>query len=221
MLSLEKEFKEKLQAIYKSAPLDALSFHRMYKACALSECFGMCCNGGSDFYLSEEAETIRRVVNRHGEFFAAQNLPLPEKIFAEERDEETGEIYPSTNTRRVTYPEGLLPAHFPPTACIFRNDAGACTLQTLGIEQDKGGWWYKPFACWLFPIKLRHGGKPLIHVAHASTDKYADEDYPGFVGYAKCGAECKNGGKPAYEVLAQEIAALSNLLGRDLMSEMS
>jgi hypothetical protein len=219
MLSLSGPFKEKLLDQYRNAPLDLASFFRNYKACGLGECLGMCCNGGSGFYMKEESETIAKLVEENRDWFAAQGAPMPEKIFDEEVDEETGEVELSTNTRETIYPDGYLPPHFPNTSCVFRDPKGACTLQKLGVEKGVGGWAYKPFACWLFPLELEHGGKPFIHVAHHSTDEYVDETYPGFVGYTKCGAECKTGGTPAYKILEGEIKALSDLLERDLMSE--
>jgi len=220
MLSLEKTFREQLLEKYRVAPIDIPSFHRNYKVCAKGECAGLCCNGGAGFYMDEEPETIRRLVDENKEFFAAQGLSLPEKIFDEELDEDTGKILLSTNIREnVSYPPGLLPPHFPATACIFKRDDGACTLQTLGVEQGKHGWSYKPLACWLFPLELERDGKPFISVAHASTDEYTDDEYPGFTAFTKCGAECASGGKPAYEVLAGEITELSRLLDRDLLSE--
>jgi hypothetical protein len=221
MLSLETTFNEKLREQYRTAPLDVPSFYRLYTICSMAECQGICCSGGSGFYLSEEADTIRELTTKHADFFEKQGVPLPKNIFDEELDEATGEIELSTNTREVKYPDSFaLPAHFPSTACIFKRPDGACTLQVLGVEQGKPSWWYKPIACWLFPIELEHGGKPFIHVAHASTDEYVDDEYPGFVGFTGCGKECKNGkGKPAYEVLERELAALSHWLGRDLMSE--
>jgi len=219
MLSLEANFRERLLESYRTAPLDAASFHKNYKVCGMGECLGLCCNGGSGFYMTEESDTIRKLVDENGEFFRKQGLDLSGEIFDEELDEETGEIELSTNTRPTAYPPGLLPPHFPSTSCIFKRDDGACTLQALSLEQGKPGWWYKPLACWLFPIELEHGGKPFIHVAHASTDEYVDTEYAGFVGFTKCGAECTSGGQPAYKVLEHEIAALAKLLGRDLMSE--
>lgn len=169
--------------------------------------------------MTEESDTIRKLADEHKDFFAKQGIDLSGKIFDEEIDEETGEVELSTNTREYTYSAGLLPDHFPATSCIFKRDDGACTLQVLSVEQGKDSWWYKPLACWLFPIELEYGGKPFIHVAHASTDEYVDAEYPGFVGFTKCGAECKSGGKPAYQILEREIAQLSKMLERDLMSE--
>jgi hypothetical protein len=219
MLSLETIFRDKLLDQYQNAPLDVASFHRLYKACGPGECLGMCCNGGSGFYLDEEADTIRTLVSKNTAFFEKQGLPMPENIFDEELDEETGKMELSTQVRPTTYPSGLKPSHFPDTACIFRRGDGACSLQLLGLEQGKPGWWYKPVACWLFPIELEWDGKPHIRVAHATTDEYVDETYPGFVGYTKCGSECPSMGKPAYLVLEHEIKELSRWLGRDLLGE--
>lgn len=219
MLELTPVFREKLYEFYRDAPLDVASFHRRYRACGAGECLGLCCNGGSGFYLAEEADVIREAVATNAAFFRHHLPDLPERLFDEETDAATGEVTLSTNTKPATYPDGLRPAHFPETTCVFRREDGACTLQILGISQSKHGWSYKPFACWLFPIELDYAGKPHIRVAHASTDEYVDAEYPGFVGFTRCGAECPDTGKPAYEVLANEIAMLSQLLDRDLMKE--
>ena len=220
MLSLAVPFEEKLRISYQQAPIDAASFFRHYKYCQMSDCLGMCCNGGSGFYMDEEHQTITKLVQDNPDFFARQGLTLKaEELFDKETDEETGEVELSTNTRDTTYPPGLKPDHFPSTTCVFKREDGACTLQALGMEEGKDSWSYKPFACWMYPIELEHGGKPFIHVAHHSTDEYIDETYPGFVGFTKCGTECKSGGMPAYQILGREIEALSKLLKRDLMSE--
>ena len=219
MLSLAKEFKEKLADSYRTAPIDLASFHRHYKYCEIGECEGLCCNGGSGFYLPEEPETISKAVREKSGFFERNNMNLPGKLFDEEVDEETNEVELSTNTHAATYRDGLLPPHFPSTACIFKRNDNACSLQVLSVEEGRHRWWYKPVACWLYPIELEYGGKPHISVAHASTDEYIDDEYPGFVGFTPCGKECKKGGKPAYQVLEHEIAKLSELIGRDLMSE--
>jgi hypothetical protein len=219
MLSLEDTFREKLRDTYRVAPIDLKSFHRKYKVCSLPDCLGMCCNGGSGFYMQEEADTIRELFTKHTEFFKSQGIPTELPPLVTEKDEETGEETLSTGIRDCTYPEGMLPAHWPATSCIFKRNDGACTLQVLSVEQGKPSWWFKPLACWMFPLELEHDGKPHIHVAHHSTDEYIDEEYAGFTGYTKCGAECPSDGKPAYEVLKYEIAQMSKMLDRDLMSE--
>lgn len=219
MLSLEKTFREKMQQRYAAAPLDAASFFRNYQACT-GNCAALCCSGGSAFYMQEEADTVRRLVTDHREFFLRNGIPIDEPYLDEELDEKTGLIEIATSVRPMDYPQGLLPEHFEKTACVFRRASdGFCALQALSIDQGKPGWWYKPLACWLFPLEIERAGKPFIHVAHASTDEYADDGYPGFVGFTQCGTECGNGGEPAYKVLAEEIKALSHLLERDILSE--
>ncbi len=220
MLSQADNFRQKLKSRYKSAPLDIASFLRHYKACGMNECYGLCCNGGTSLYIEEEKHTISKLVEENRGFFNQLGLPMPAQIFEEEADAETGEINYSTTTRETIYPEGILPPHFPATACIFRGTGGACSLQMLSTQKGHDSWHYKPFACWLYPIELEHGGQPHIRVAHHSTDEYVDETYPGFVGFTPCGSECSNGkGTPAYQILEREIAALSSLLERDLMAE--
>lgn len=170
--------------------------------------------------MKEEADTINTLVKDNRDFFLKNGIPIDEPYLDEEKDEETGQIEISTNVRPMEYPEGKLPAHFDKTACVFRRASdGACTLQALSIEKGKPGWWYKPLACWLFPLEIERSGKPFISVAHASTDEYTDAEYPGFVAYTGCGMECAKDGKPAYEVLTGEIKELSRLLDRDLMRE--
>jgi hypothetical protein len=219
MLSIFDSVRDTFREQYRNAPIDLASFHRHYRACDVRECQAICCSGGSGFYYPQEPEAIRRIAAEHGDFFARIGIPLPEQLFDEETDEETGEVELSTNTRPYAYPPGAKPAHFDATACIFRAPNGWCGLQQLGMEQGKDPWAYKPVACWLFPIELEHDGKPHIHVAHHSTDEYVDEDYPGFVGFTGCGKECKTGGRPAYEVLQREITVLSQWLERDLIAE--
>lgn len=219
MLSLPDEILTRFKQQYQTAPIDIPSFYRKYKACGFGECSAICCNGGTGFYYEEEAQNIQNVVNENPEFFKKQGLSLPEKLFYYEEDEETGKMEPSTETRDVEYPKGVKPAHFPSTTCIFRADSGACSLQALSVEQGKDSWWHKPFSCWMFPIELEYDGLPHIRVAHHSTDEYVDNEYPGFVGYVKCGMECAEDGKPAYQILEKEIATLSTLLGRDLLKE--
>jgi hypothetical protein len=219
MLSIADSIRDRFRAQYGDAPLDAASFHRFYQSCDVKGCHAICCSGGAGFYYPEEPETIRRVAAGHADFFTAQGIPLPEQLFDEEADEETGEVELSTNTRPHAYPPGVRPAHFDDTACIFRQPNGWCGLQNLAVTQGEEPWAYKPVACWLFPIELEHDGKPRIHVAHHSTDEYIDEEYPGFVGFTGCGRECPKTGRPAYQVLEKELAVLSQWLGRDLLKE--
>ncbi len=218
MLSIFESVREQFIQQYQAAPLDLSSFHRRYKSCA-GGCHALCCSGGAGFYYAQESDAIRRLVASEPEFFAARGIPSTEAIFDEEVDDETGEVQLSTNTRPFEYPAGIKPAHFDATACIFREDSGACSLQVLAMQQGKDGWWHKPVACWLFPIELERDGDPFIHVAHASTDEYVDAEYPGFVGFTRCGAECKETGTPAYLLLQKEIATLSKWLERDLLAE--
>jgi hypothetical protein len=218
MLSLETLFREKMLTKYQKAPIDLASFYRKYKYCDLKDCIGLCCHGGVGFYMKEEPETIRKVAAEHAEFFQHQGLAPFGELFDEELNDKTGLVELYTNTREESYPEGLMPPHFPHTSCIFRRGDGACTLQVLSVEQNKPSWWFKPIACWMFPLEMEKSGEPHIHIAHASTDEYVDPTYAGFVEYTKCGAECPDG-KPAYQVLEYEIKTLSRFLERDLMSE--
>ena len=131
MLSLESVFNEKLREQYRTAPLDVASFHRHYKVCSMADCAGMCCNGGSGFFMKEEGDTILELAAKHPDFFEKQGIPLPEKVLDEEVDEDTGEIEFSTNTRDFVYPSHItVPEHWPSTSCIFKRADGAVFLNT-------------------------------------------------------------------------------------------
>ena len=220
MLSLQKEFADQWKIAYQNAPLDVASFHRHYKSCAMGECSGMCCNGGSGFFVDKEADTIQTLVDENRAFFDAQGLPMPPALFEYYHDAIQDRQMATLETRKMKHPEGLLPKHFPETSCIFKRQDGACSLQLLSIEKGKPGWWYKPFACWAFPLELEDDNGPVIRVAHKSTDTDIDENYAGFVDFTKCGKECAKGeGRPAYEVLKHEIETFSKIVERDIMKE--
>jgi len=221
MLSLSPESKAKIVEMFKGAELDVASFYRTYRYCGLGECGGACCYGGAGFYVDEEHQVIQKQVDEKRAFFEQQGAVLTDKIFDEEIDENSGELVLSTNVRDFDYSPRVVPPDFPHTSCVFRTPGGSCTLQALGISEGKPSWWYKPLACWLFPIQLEDVEGPenrrYIHVVHPETDDFVR----GGEGFVQCGIECNKaeGGKPAYEILTGEIAALSELLGRDIMKE--
>jgi hypothetical protein len=74
-------------------------------------------------------------------------------------------------------------------------------LQILSEGDGKHPWYYKPFTCWLQPIKLSDSA---IRLYDETTDPNKLPNYDGFVIRTFCGRteEC---GQPATEVLKEEI----------------
>jgi hypothetical protein len=107
------------------------------------------------------------------------------------------------------------PVHFNETACVFLLNDGRCGLQILSERDGKHPRYYKPFTCWLQPIKLSDSA---VRLYDETTDPNKLPDYDGFVIRTFCGRteEC---GQPAAEVLKEEIDFLGDLLDRDLLAE--
>jgi hypothetical protein len=109
------------------------------------------------------------------------------------------------------------PDHFNETACVFLLDDGRCGLQVLSIQEGKHPWFYKPFTCWLQPIKLTDGE---VRLYDEDSDPNKLPGYDGFVTRTCCG-QTETDGLPAAEILREELEFLGKLIGRDLLSELS
>jgi hypothetical protein len=109
------------------------------------------------------------------------------------------------------------PQHFDQTACVFLLDDSHCGLQVLGQLDGKHPWYYKPFSCWLLPIKMYNGE---IHLFDYYGDPFRFPDYDGFFACIFCGrtSEC---GQPAAITLRVELEFLGRLLDRDLLAELT
>jgi hypothetical protein len=85
----------------------------------------------------------------------------------------------------------------------------------LSVQDGKHPWYYKPFTCWLQPIKISDGE---IWLYDEQTDPFKFPDYDGFVTRTFCGRTSPNG-VPAVEGLKEELEFLGKLLNRDLLEE--
>ncbi len=103
------------------------------------------------------------------------------------------------------------PAHFPATACAFLMDDARCALQALAMNEGRHPWYYKPLPCWLHPITIRPGRWPAVYLPDESNDPLTEENYPGFAPWTPCGKTCETG-KPAREVLAEELRFLKGII---------
>lgn len=222
MLALTDQMKEELHRRYFKAPLDAAAFFRPYKWCDLKDCQGLCCSGGVYPEMDVEVRMLQKLADDKRDYFLSQGIDLPKEVMEPGYDEAAKREEMGTKTRPFHYPPGLLPPHFPSTACVFRADNGACGLQLLSLAEGQHPWWYKPMPCWLFPIVLERQGKPIITIHTRDNDDTRTADYPGFTESTQCGAQCHGaGGRPAWQAFAQEIEMLSELIGRNLQKEIA
>jgi hypothetical protein len=196
--------------------VDHAAFERPITRCDLARCRGSCCATG--VALNDESiHVIERLVEREREWFASIGHPLPEHVIgrpaaAVERGFARTALVPHQFRGSV---EGF-PAHFPDAACVFLLNDGRCSLQALAMARGKHPWYYKPTPCWLHPIVL---SDDAVTVPDERTDRLPDIEDEGFTTETFCG-RTEPCGRPAREVLREEIDFLSRIAGRDLGAEL-
>ena len=198
--------------------VEAQSFRRPVSRCDISTCRGMCCYDG--VYVSQDsARVIERVAKEHAGFFTSLGLQLPEEVIVEGNwPRKTGGLKTAVAPRAFSGTVAGFPPHFKDTACVFLTGDGRCSLQMLSVHLGRHSWYYKPVKCWMHPITLE-GEEGAVLVLHSDrTDPYRFPGYDGFVSRIFCGRTCP-GGAPASVVLAEELAFLSRIVGRDLLVE--
>jgi hypothetical protein len=198
--------------------VDAKAFRRPVARCDISTCRGMCCYDG--VYVSQDsAPVIERVAKEHAGFFASLGLQLPEEVIVEgDWPWKTGGLKTAVAHRAFSGTVEGFPPHFKDTACVFLTGDGRCSLQLLSMHLGRHPWYYKPVKCWMHPITLE-GEEGAVLLLHSDrTDPYRFPGYDGFVSRIFCGRTCP-GGAPASVVLAEELAFLSQIVGRDLLVE--
>ena len=217
MLSMSEQSKAALHARFHDAELDVAAFLRNYQGCELCTCKAQCCYTGTVLQDGEE-KIITDLMKQHAAPLK-EWLPKLPKVPFEEVDllGTTNHACTMTKVRPYNYKRAL-PEHFDSTRCVFADSEGKCGLQRLSLQQKQHPWWYKPLDCWLHPIRLVADPKPMITIPTEENDPYKTEGYPGYTAFTPCGAVAKSG-KPGYEVLSQELAALGTLLKRDLIAE--
>lgn len=202
-----------IRAAYRDAPLDVAAFRRRYARCDLAECQGMCCYGGVSPEQAEIA-VIKQATKAHRAFFREAGLDITDMPFTHTADNQV-------RTDIAPFAYASLPAHFDHTACALRDAQGRCTLQLLGARLGEDAWWFKPLTCWLFPISLTDAeDRPCITIHTERSDPVKSGHYPGFTAHTRCGAE-HPGGIEGHRLFRDELGALSELLGRDLLKELA
>lgn len=217
MLSMCEQDKAALYARFHDAVLDAAAFLKKYQPCELCTCKAQCCYTGTVLQDGEK-KIIKDVMKRHGAILI-EWLPHLPKVPVEKVELLGVSNHVCSMTKVRPYGgHRNLPEHFDATRCVFADDEGKCGLQRLSLQQKQHPWWYKPLDCWLHPIRLVDHPKAIITIPTEKNDPYKTQGYPGYTAFTPCGAAAQ-GGKPGYDVFSEELIALGELLGRDLIAE--
>lgn len=208
--------------VVRSLVLDHDALARPLARCELADCRGTCCHDGV-YLADDEAVAILHLVDEAGDEFQAMglNLPDPYVVYGAESGIASG-----WKTATVTVSPEMqandYPKHFPLTRCVFLLADSRCALQVIAEQRGLTKWHYKPTTCWLHPLSLLTGGgrTPILTLHNEISDPQVRPGYPGFVPHTHCGRTCPDG-HPARDVLAEELAALGSLGGRDLLAELA
>jgi len=211
-----------LRRLLQRVELDREALSRPIARCEISTCLGTCCHDG--VYLNDdEAALISKLAIQHEERFQEYGLELPSSPIETAADASGKGVRIKTATRPFPMSKRVpdYPEHFSDTNCVFQGEDGRCGLQRLSMDLGEHPWFYKPFTCWIHPLSIIHppGRPPILTLYSAETDPQNSPDYPGFVSQTGCGktASC---GRPAYEVLREEIEALGEFAGRNFWEEL-
>jgi len=212
--------RELLAETVRAMTLDREALSRPLTRCDLGACGGTCCHDGV-YLSSEEAAAIRTLVQDERKEIEETGVPLPEQVvvYGKWRDIASG---PKTATKSAPMRKSIAdyPAHFPETSCVFLLPDARCALQAYSVDQGLHPWHWKPLTCWLHPLSIKAGPnhKPVLTLYSTETDPQRFEDYDGFVCRTHCG-RTEETGEPAWQVLREELAALGEIGGRDLIAE--
>ena len=206
---------EAVRKQYGDVPLDPAEFQRKLTRCSLS-CKGMCCYGGVSVD-DDTAEVLQRLATERRSDFQKMGLDLPNPVVAPTEWHGVKGNITALKPRNFRSRVKDYPAHFDETACAFLMEDARCGLQVLAEIDGKHPWYYKPFSCWLLPIKLWKGA---IRLFDKITDPFLYPGYPGFISCTHCGRTDESGA-PASELLTPELEYLGKLLNRDLIRELA
>lgn len=199
----------------RTASLDPREFERPLARCSVANCHGVCCYDGVPVD-DDTAAVLQKLSVEHATEFQQMGLSLPDEVIVE--CEWRGSAAKKTAVRPFPFRSLLrdYPQHFAETACVFLLDDGRCGLQRLAESHHEHPWYYKPFACWLHPIKMADGA---IRLYDEASDPHRYPGYDGFVTRTFCGRTAA-GGCPAAALLQAELEYLGALLHRDLPAEL-
>ena len=150
----------------------------------------MCCYDGASLDESTAAQ-VQSLADTRREDFMAMGLALPPQ--AVELNTWNGVSSWKTSVKPFPYRSLVqdYPTHFGETACAFLLEDGRCGLQILAEQDGKHRWYYKPFTCWLQPIKL---SEDAVRLYDEDSDPNKIPGYDGFVVRTHCGRTEPRGG---------------------------
>jgi|SRR5579863_5145123 len=209
-----KKSAETLIREYGQVELNSEEFQRKLFRCELS-CKGMCCYGGVSVD-KDTATVLQKLADERKSDFEAMGLNLSAPVVAPAEWRGVVSYITALKPRQFRSQVSDYPAHFDETACVFLMEDARCGLQVLSEIDGKHPWYYKPFSCWLLPIKLWKGAIRLFDTA---SDPFTYSDFPGFISRTRCGRTDENG-VVAAELLKPELEHLGRLLKRDLLGEL-
>jgi hypothetical protein len=160
----------------KDAKLNPAEFKRQLSRCSIGTCQGMCCYGGASADDSTAAVIQRLSIERASDF-QDMGLELPKQVVTPTEWHGVVGNITALKPRPFRSLVADYPAHFDETACVFLLDDARCGLQVLAARDGKHQWYYKPFSCWLPPIKISNSE---IHLYDYSSDPFRFPDYDGF-----------------------------------------
>lgn len=206
----ERELRRQL----REAALDHDSFATPLRVCELTDCRATCCHDGV-FLEAEERDVIDEVVTTRRRTLETYGWQEPRWFTRED-----GRVRSVTNPASPDELAAGFPDHFPRSRCVFLDAGHRCVLQRLATDEGRHPWFWKPISCWMHPLVLRsRGGRPVLTLPAGGDDPTAAPGYPGFSSCTPCGMPCP-GGEPAHQVLADELAWLGEISGRDLLVEL-
>jgi len=209
-----------LAELVRGLSVDHAALQRPLRRCDLAACGGTCCHDG--VYLSpEEAGVLRELPSEDLGELAALGWERPERwvVYGKWRDVASG---PKTATRPAPMRRIVadFPRHFPETRCVFLLGDARCALQVLAGRRGWHPWHLKPLTCTLHPLSIVSGPdrRPRLTLHDEGSDPQRFDDYDGFVPRTHCGRTVE-GGDPAWRVLREELEAIGEIGGRDLVGE--
>jgi len=205
---------ESVRKEYARVPLDTIEFQRKLTRCELS-CQGMCCYGGVSVDR-DTADVLLRLAKERESDFRKMGLELADPVVTPTEWQGVVGNITALKPRKFRSRVNNYPGHFDESACTFLMEDAKCGLQVLSAMDGKHPWYYKPFNCWLLPIKLWKGA---IRLFDKTTDPFLYPDYPGFISRTFCGRTDASG-EPASKLLTPELEYLGKILDRDLVGEL-
>lgn len=206
----------------REAAVDHAAFQRPLRRCALARCRASCCHDGvvvgteEEMVIRELVEAKRRPLAGYGwsePGLGAIEEPDGDRATAGFVDSDDGKRRTATRPAETAELADDFPAQFKRSRCVFLDREHRCVLQRLADDEDRHPWFWKPISCWMHPLLLRAGDRPVLTLPDPADDP------EGFVCCTHCG-RTEQDGEPAAVVLIEELEMLRAISGRDFAREL-